>query len=176
VPEPVQTDGTETGRRAAPLVSVSDSSAERVLLVEGDSDVEVLRAWFGQKLASHGIAIVPVHGGDKAWHTETVIRVLEQADTLQRKAVFLRARGDARGSSKGQCDIVNAYSNLATEPTSSSPVRAGHALPLQSELATREPCRERLCFEQKEPRFGGLRTCLPVVLSSSQAATPGHEQ
>lgn len=86
------------------------------------------------------------------------------------------ARGDARGSSKGQCDIVNAYSNLATEPTSSSPVRAGHALPLQSELATREPCRERLCFEQKEPRSGGLRTCLPVVLSSSQAATPGHEQ
>jgi len=91
------TEAVDDGVEALRLVGVrlSDvASSERVLLVEGDSDVEVLRAWFGQMFARHGIAIVPVHGGDKAWHTETVIRVLEQADTLQRKAVFLRDRDE----------------------------------------------------------------------------------
>jgi len=48
------TEAVDDGVEALRLVGVrlSDvASAERVLLVEGDSDVEVLRAWFGQKLA-----------------------------------------------------------------------------------------------------------------------------
>ena len=64
------------------------ASAERVLLVEGDSDVEVLRAWFGAELTRHGIAIVPVHGGDKAWHTGTLMRVLEQRTPSRAKLCF----------------------------------------------------------------------------------------
>lgn len=91
------TEPVDNGVEALRLVGVrlSDvASAERVLLVEGDSDVEVMRAWFGPRLARHGIAVVPLHGGDKAWHTDTVIRVLERADTLQRKVVFLRDRDE----------------------------------------------------------------------------------
>lgn len=87
----------DRGVEALRLVGVrlSDvASAERVLLVEGDSDVDVLNAWFGAKLLRHGIAVASMDGGDKAWHTETVIRVLQQADTLDRRVVFLRDRDE----------------------------------------------------------------------------------
>lgn len=91
------TEAVDRGAQALRLVGVrlSDvASAERVLLVEGRSDVEVLRAWFREKLARHGIAVVPMEGGDKAWHTETVTRVLNQADTLERRLLFLRDRDE----------------------------------------------------------------------------------
>jgi len=87
----------DRGVEALRLVGVrlSDvASAERILLVEGDSDVAVLKEWFGTKLVRHGIAVVPMDGGDKAWHTEMVIRVLQQADTLDRRVVFLRDRDE----------------------------------------------------------------------------------
>ena len=90
-------NAVDRGVEALRLVGVhlSDvASAERVLLVEGDSDVDVLNAWFGTKLIRHGIAVVPMGGGDKAWHTETVMRVLQQADTLDRRVVFLRDRDE----------------------------------------------------------------------------------
>jgi predicted ATPase len=90
-------NAVDRGVEALRLVGVhlSDvASAERVLLVEGDRDVEVMNAWFGTKLIRHGIAVVPMGGGDKAWHTETVIRVLQEADTLDRRVVFLRDRDE----------------------------------------------------------------------------------
>jgi predicted ATP-dependent endonuclease of OLD family len=81
-------------------VRLSDvASAERILLVEGDSDVDVLRAWFGAKLARHGIAVVPMEGGDKAWHTDSVTRVLDQADTIGRRVLFLRDRDELSNES-----------------------------------------------------------------------------
>jgi hypothetical protein len=85
--------GVETLRLVG--VRLSDvASAERVLLVEGDSDVDVLSAWFGTTLTQHGITVVQMEGGDKAWHTQTVIRVLQQADALDRRVVFLRDRDE----------------------------------------------------------------------------------
>jgi len=94
--------------------SLSDvASAERVLLVEGDSDVAVLNAWFGSKLVRHGIAVVPMDGGDKASHTETVIRVLQQADTLDRRVVFLRERDELSDESAAKLDASGNVHLLA---------------------------------------------------------------
>ena len=135
----------ERGVDALQLVGVrlSDvASAERVLLVEGDSDVGVLNAWFETELVRHGIAVVPMHGGDKAWHTETVIRVLEKADTLDRRVVFLRDKDElseesaAKLSDSGNVHLLaqrelenylldpNAIAHVLNEATSEGVVEA----------------------------------------------------
>jgi len=70
-------------------------SAERVLVVEGDSDADVLRTWFPDLLDSLGIRLVPGRrGGDAAWQVEAFQDWLRASDALQRSVRFLRDRDE----------------------------------------------------------------------------------
>jgi hypothetical protein len=76
-------------------VRLSDiASAELLLLVEGDSDAAVLQAWFPHTLASSRVAIIGTGGGDKAWHTDIISRVVSEADALARTVLFVRDRDE----------------------------------------------------------------------------------
>ncbi len=69
-------------------------SAENVLLVEGESDAELLRAWFPRLLVSRQIAVVPLGGSDRAYHIGSVEQVMGSADALARRMLFLRDRDE----------------------------------------------------------------------------------
>ena len=69
-------------------------SAERVVLVEGKIDAEVLRAWFPDLTITRGVAIAPMEGGDQAWHVDILPRLLDAADKLDRTPLAFRDRDE----------------------------------------------------------------------------------
>lgn len=69
-------------------------SAERLLLVEGDSDRLVLRAWFADLLDYHRIAVVGLGGGDRTWDLPTVKDVMAAAAEIAQPIVLLRDRDE----------------------------------------------------------------------------------
>lgn len=81
-------EGVSTVRRSRPHlpdvlaavgVRLSDViTADRVLVVEGDPDADVLRWWYGDLLDSRRVRVVPGRrGGDPAFHIETFAEWLE---------------------------------------------------------------------------------------------------
>lgn len=74
-------------------------SAERVLFVEGESDAEILRVWFPELLLRRGTVVVSAGGGDEAWKTRLVERLVEVADELERNMLFLRDRDELDAAS-----------------------------------------------------------------------------
>lgn len=69
-------------------------SAERVLLVEGESDADILRAWFSDLLLGRHAAVVAMSGGDQAYHVDMVQHVVEQSDSIGRQMLFMRDRDE----------------------------------------------------------------------------------
>lgn len=69
-------------------------SAERVLLVEGDSDASLLGAWFPDVLIGRRAAVVPLGGSDRAYHLDTIEQVLGGVDQLGRSVLFIRDRDE----------------------------------------------------------------------------------
>jgi AAA domain, putative AbiEii toxin, Type IV TA system len=65
-------------------------SAERLALLEGETDAQIVRAWFPQLSAPAGYAIVGLGGGDRAWAGTTVGDVLGAADRLARHVLIVR--------------------------------------------------------------------------------------
>ncbi len=79
-------------------VQLSDVlSAERIVLVEGESDAGILRAWFPDELLARRSAIVPLGGGDRAYHLDIVTEVLDGVDALGRAVLFIRDRDELLG-------------------------------------------------------------------------------
>ncbi|HEX4805854.1 MAG TPA: AAA family ATPase [Conexibacter sp.] len=76
-------------------VQLSDVlSAERIVLVEGESDASILRAWFPDMLMGRRSAIVPLGGGDRVYHLDTISRVLDGVDAIGRPVLFVRDRDE----------------------------------------------------------------------------------
>jgi predicted ATPase len=88
--------GDDMGEALGELgVRLSDVlSAERILLVEGESDAEILRVWFPNLLSTRRTAIVAMGGGDRAYHLDSLGSVLAKADALGRELLFVRDRDE----------------------------------------------------------------------------------
>lgn len=72
-------------------VRLSDMlSAERLVLVEGETDAEIIQAWFPELVLTRRTAVVPLGGGDRAYQVEMIEKVFAAADALGRTIVFLR--------------------------------------------------------------------------------------
>src|SRR5712691_10119866 len=69
-------------------------SAEHIVLVEGESDAEVIRAWFPDLTIARGVAIASMGGGDRVWASDTLTRVLARVDELDRTILVLRDRDE----------------------------------------------------------------------------------
>lgn len=68
-------------------------SADRVLVVEGEPDAAIVRTWFGDELQQ--AAVVPGRrGGDLAWQMESLDDLLEAANRLETRLLFLRDRDE----------------------------------------------------------------------------------
>lgn len=74
-------------------VRLSDMlSAEKLILVEGATDAEILQNWFPELLLTRRTAVVPLGGGDRAYQVEMIEGVFDAADRLGREVLFLRDR------------------------------------------------------------------------------------
>jgi len=69
-------------------------SADRVLLVEGETDADVLRTWFPELSVARGTAVAGMGGGDVAWDVDLYPKIGEVADRLERKVVAIRDRDE----------------------------------------------------------------------------------
>jgi energy-coupling factor transporter ATP-binding protein EcfA2 len=79
-------------------------SAERVLLVEGDSDAEILRGWFPSLSIATGTAIAGMGGGDRAWDIEIYANISNAADRLGRTVLMIRDRDELSSESVGRLE------------------------------------------------------------------------
>lgn len=68
--------------------------ADALLLLEGESDVDVIEAWFGQDLEAANVAVVAAGGGDRAWDAERFSAWMDAAVTLPIPVLFLRDRDE----------------------------------------------------------------------------------
>jgi len=86
---------TITDALAALGVRLSDVlSADRLLMVEGPSDVAVVRAWFSVLLDETHTAVIASGGGDRAWDSPLLERAFQTADQLDRPMLFLKDRDE----------------------------------------------------------------------------------
>lgn len=70
-------------------------SAERVLIVEGPADEDVLTAWFPDLLRNPRVTVVQGGGGDNARHAELLAAWLSAADRLgTRRVLYVRDRDE----------------------------------------------------------------------------------
>jgi energy-coupling factor transporter ATP-binding protein EcfA2 len=69
-------------------------SADRVLVLEGPTDADILTAWFPILPITPRLALASGHGGDAAWQTEALRDWVEKADVLERRILFLRDRDE----------------------------------------------------------------------------------
>ncbi|MEV6207207.1 AAA family ATPase [Kitasatospora sp. NPDC051914] len=70
-------------------------SADRILVVEGPSDEEVLAAWFPEYLRDPRLAVISGGGGDSARHAGTLATWLDVVDRIgERNVVFMRDRDE----------------------------------------------------------------------------------
>jgi len=88
-------------------------SAERVLVVEGPTDEDLLSIWFPALLRDPRVAVVNGGGGDNARHAPLLAAWLQQADKLRRRILYVRDRDELpasvieRLSSSGAVYILN---------------------------------------------------------------------
>jgi predicted ATP-dependent endonuclease of OLD family len=76
-------------------VKLSDVlSADRLVLVEGETDTSVVRSWFPDLTLARGIGVAPMRGGDRAQHIDLVTSVISEADHLGRKFLVIRDRDE----------------------------------------------------------------------------------
>ena len=76
-------------------VALSDvMSAEKIILVEGRSDAEILRTWFPKVAVSRGVAIADMHGGDRAFHVDILLSALDEIDHFDRSVLVIRDRDE----------------------------------------------------------------------------------
>ena len=81
-------------------------SADRLLVVEGPSDEDVLSTWFPELLRMPRVAILRGEGGENARHADRLAAWIEEADRVGlRRVLYLRDRDELSGS---------ALSKLAT--------------------------------------------------------------
>jgi hypothetical protein len=85
---------------AALGVRLSDVlSADRLLIVEGDPDREILTAWFPVLMADPRMEVVLGHGGDLARFAEVFSTWLREVDRLDgRRVLYLRDRDEVPSS------------------------------------------------------------------------------
>ncbi len=88
-------------------------SSERILLVEGSTDVGSLMVWFPQLRQRGVVTVVPTGGGDRVWHMPTLKTALEAADRLGRKVLFLRDRGELNSEAQKHLDGLGCIHVLA---------------------------------------------------------------
>ena len=69
-------------------------SANRILVVEGPSDVNVVEAWFGDLFISNNVAVVAAGGGHLANQADTIGGWLEDLGRARRPVLFLRDRDE----------------------------------------------------------------------------------
>lgn len=70
-------------------------SADRILIVEGPSDQDVLATWFPELLRNPRVAVIQGRGGDNARHAALLSEWIRSADTyLQRQILYLRDRDE----------------------------------------------------------------------------------
>ena len=70
-------------------------SAERVVVVEGTSDADVLRVFFDRELiAARANLVAGGRGGDAAWHVEAFSDWYAASDVLDRDITFVRDRDE----------------------------------------------------------------------------------
>lgn len=69
-------------------------TAERVLLVEGPSDVDVLEVWFGPMLREHGVEVSSTGGSDGARLAARYQALATAGHSLHREVMFLRDRDE----------------------------------------------------------------------------------
>ncbi|WP_371786200.1 AAA family ATPase [Streptosporangium subroseum] len=70
-------------------------SADRLLLVEGPSDKEILGVWFPQILSNPRVVIIEGQGGDNARHAHVLQSWIKSADKLgERRVLYLRDRDE----------------------------------------------------------------------------------
>jgi hypothetical protein len=67
--------------------------ADGLLIVEGPSDLDILSDWIPE-LRHNNIAVHAAGGGDWARQTDTLVRWLDQIDTLARPVLFIRDRDE----------------------------------------------------------------------------------
>lgn len=80
---------TELGVRLSDVLS-----SERLLLVEGETDRQIVRAWFADQLDAGRVGVVPLGGGDRMWDVPTLQRVVEAANVLEQPVRVLRDRDE----------------------------------------------------------------------------------
>jgi len=69
-------------------------SAERVLVVEGRSDVATLERWFGEVFRRHRVNVVVAGGGDVSFHADKLLNWVDTLSMLARRVKFLRDRDE----------------------------------------------------------------------------------
>jgi hypothetical protein len=69
-------------------------SAERVLIVEGPTDEDVLVAWFPEIMRDPRVAILHGGGGDNARHAALLSAWISGADRLKRSVLYIRDRDE----------------------------------------------------------------------------------
>ncbi|MEV0570708.1 AAA family ATPase [Dactylosporangium sp. NPDC050588] len=89
-------------------------SAERILLVEGPSDRDVLQAWFPQLATDPRVAVILGVGGDNSRLAHILNEWVQKADRLGvRKVLFIRDRDELASNqierllSKGSVHVLN---------------------------------------------------------------------
>lgn len=81
---------TELGVRLSDVLS-----ADRLLLVEGPSDEELLAAWFPDILRQPRLAVIGAGGGDTARHASLLARWIKASDRIgHRQVLFMRDRDE----------------------------------------------------------------------------------
>lgn len=89
-------------------------SSDRILILEGDSDANILRTWFPQLMGEAGLAVATRSGGgDAAWQADFVQRTLEAGDLLKRRVLFLRDRDELRAESIEELQATDVVHVLA---------------------------------------------------------------
>lgn len=69
-------------------------SADRILIIEGPSDEEVLATWFPGVLRNPRVSVIHGTGGDDARLASLLTTWLDRADQLKRRVLYLRDRDE----------------------------------------------------------------------------------
>jgi hypothetical protein len=133
-------------------------AAERLLLVEGDSDASILDVWFHDQLRATGIEVIVLRGSDAARSSERLAIMADVGRDLRRVILFLRDRDEIsqteieRLESSGRVRVlpvreIENFFLTHTEAIHGALVGRGSAPPPLGELETRI---EQLALGYKE--------------------------
>lgn len=149
--------------------------AEKLILVEGPTDVELLRVWFKEALLGTKLALTDGGGGDNANHADLLARWMDAADHFQRRdLVYLRDRDELpedlvrRIEDSGRVRVLprREIENYLLDPLAILKVLRsefpGRALPGPSEVDRiidegAESCRTRVVIGRVSRRLSSIR-------------------